>query len=226
MAEPADAHGPLGRAPLAARQIEAAATFVAAHHGVARLSLVAHSWGTIAAGRFAQDRPDLVDRLVFFGPVVAREGAPAGGAAPAWRLISLADQWSRFVEDVPAGAEPVLAERHFAEWGPLYLASDPDGRGRRPDGVKVPAGPSADIAQAWAGRIAYDPREITAPLAILRGEWDSLVTDADARCLFDRLTASPVKRDVKIGRATHLMHLETARTALHAETRAFLLGEA
>ena len=226
MAEPADAHEPLGRAPLAARQIEAAARFILAHHGVPRLSIVAHSWGTIATGRFAQDRPDLVDRLVFFGPIVTREGAGSGDVPPAWRLCSLPDQWSRFVEDVPATAATVLSERHFAEWGPLYLASAPDSAERLPASVKVPGGPAADIIAAWSGQMAYDPAEIAAPLAIIRGEWDSLVPDADARRLFDRLTASPVKRDVKIGRATHLMHLETGRTALHAETRAFLLGEA
>lgn len=226
MAEPADAHEPLGRAPLAARQIEAAAQFIMAHHGVPRLSIVAHSWGTVATGRFAQDRPDLVDRLVFFGPIVPRAGAASGDVPPAWRLCSLQDQWSRFVEDVPATAPPVLSERHFAEWGPLYLASDADSAKRQPPSVKVPGGPSADIAAAGSGQMVYDPAAIIAPLAIIRGEWDGLVTDADARRLFDRLTASPVKRDVKIGRATHLMHLETGRTALHAETRAFLLGEA
>jgi pimeloyl-ACP methyl ester carboxylesterase len=118
----------------------------------------------------------------------------------------------------------VLSERHFAEWGPLYLASDPGAAERRPPAVRIPAGPSADIADAWAGRLAYDPGRITAPLAVLRGAWDSLSTDADARWLLDRLGASPEMRDVKIGGATHLMHLETARTRLYAETRAFLEG--
>src|SRR5438876_3219497 len=48
------------------------------------------------------------------------------------------------------------------------------------------------------GKLAYDPVYVRAPLAIVRGEWDSMCTDADARWLFDALSGSPTKRDVKI----------------------------
>jgi hypothetical protein len=59
----------------------------------------------------------LVDRLVLFGPIAwrARRGEPQ--LLPAWRLISLIDQWERFTADVPAGAAPALSRRHFEEWG-------------------------------------------------------------------------------------------------------------
>jgi len=59
----------------------------------------------------------------------------------------------------------------------------------------------------------------------VRGEWDGLVRDADARRLFDAFSRSPNKRDLKIGRATHLMHLEAMRGALWRESIAFLLGD-
>jgi hypothetical protein len=49
--------------------------------------------------------------------------------------------------------------------------------------------------------------------------------DADARWLFDALKASPERRDIKIGRATHLMHLEENRFALYRETECFLNGD-
>ena len=48
--------------------------------------------------------------------------------------------------------------------------------------------------------------------------------DEDARWLFDAFTASPIKRDIKISRATHLMHLEAMRYALYRESIAFLAG--
>ena len=48
--------------------------------------------------------------------------------------------------------------------------------------------------------------------------------DADAHWLFNAFTQSPVKRDVKIGRGTHLMHLETMRLALWQESISFLRG--
>ena len=64
-----------------------------------------------------------------------------------------------------------------------------------------------------------------APVALIRGEWDGLIPDDDPRWLFDAFKASPIKRDIKISRGTHLMHLEIMRAALYRETNAFLLGE-
>jgi pimeloyl-ACP methyl ester carboxylesterase len=90
--------------------------------------------------------------------------------------------------------------------------------------VKVPSGPAQEIAEAQTGRLAYDPALIKAPVEIVRGGWDHLVTDADAQWLFDALSASPIKRDIKIGRGTHLMHLEAMRYALYRESATFLLG--
>ncbi|MEZ5830760.1 MAG: hypothetical protein R3D05_06235 [Dongiaceae bacterium] len=118
----------------------------------------------------------------------------------------------------------VPSRRHFDDWGERYLDCDPGSRRRDPVGVKVPAAPSDDIRRAWSGDLAYDPARVQAPVAILRGEWDSLIPDRDARWLFDAFTSSPFKRDIKIGRATHLMHLETMRYALYRESIAFLQG--
>jgi hypothetical protein len=51
-----------------------------------------------------------------------------------------------------------------------------------------------------------------------------LLDRCDAKWLFDSLKNSSVKRDVKIARATHFMHLEAGRFDLYEETRAFLDG--
>jgi pimeloyl-ACP methyl ester carboxylesterase len=125
---------------------------------------------------------------------------------------------------VPAGESPVLSRRQFIEWGERYLDSDPASRRQTPAGVRTPTGPWYDIACAHHGDLAYDPAEVCAPVAIIRGEWDSLCTDADAAWLMAALASSPLRRDVKIGRATHLMHLEAGRFALYRETEAFLCG--
>jgi pimeloyl-ACP methyl ester carboxylesterase len=224
MSEPAEAHAPLCRAEDASVQIDAAVRFILQRHRVSRVSLVAHSWGTIAAGRFAAAHPELVERVVLFGPISRRsprrqEMPPPAGA---WRIVTLDQQWARFVEDVPKGEAPVLSRAHFDEWGVRYLDSDPGSRNHDPVGVKVPMGPAVDIQQAWAGSLAYDPGLMRAPVAIIRGEWDGLLPDEDARWLFDAFTATPMKRDIKISRATHLMHLEAMRHALYRETITFL----
>jgi pimeloyl-ACP methyl ester carboxylesterase len=225
MAGPADAAPPLGRAEEAREQIRAAVRYILRRAEAPRVSLIAHSWGTIAAGGFAAAHPALVERLVLFGPIARRAPPAVPPPTPAWRIVSLGEQWLRFTEDVPAGERPVLSRPHFEDWGARYLDSDPESRARTPQGVKVPAGPVVDIARAWAGELAYDPAAIEAPVAILRGEWESLVPDADARALFEALRSSPMRRDVKIGRATHLMHLEEMRLALWRESILFLLGD-
>ena len=226
MDQAADQHPPLCNAQAGGEQVEAAARFILDRQGVPRLSLISHSWGSMPAGRFAGRHPELIDRWVLFGPISRRpprryESAPSG---PAWRVVTVEDQWRRFIEDVPPSEPPVLSRTHFDEWGERYLDSDIGSRSRDPAGVKIPTGPFIDILRAWHGELGYDPALVRAPVALIRGEWDGVVRDEDARWLFDAFSASPIKRDIKINRATHLMHLETMRGALYRETNAFLLG--
>jgi hypothetical protein len=71
------------------------------------------------------------------------------------------------------------------------------------------------IPTAIGGELAYDPGLVRASVAIIRGEWDSMCTDEDARWMFDPLKSSPMRRDIKIGRAMHLMRPEKNRHALY-----------
>jgi len=111
------------------------------------------------------------------------------------------------------------------DWGKQYLDSDPESRSRDPAGVKTPLGPFSEIIKAWHGQLAYDPSQVRAPVAIIRGEWDGLILDDDAHWLFNAFTQAPAKRDIKIGRGTHLMHLEAMRPALWRESIGFLQGD-
>ncbi|MGB8401377.1 alpha/beta fold hydrolase [Bradyrhizobium sp.] len=223
MAQPAPMTGdPLGRAPAAAAQIERAIRSILADTGAARVSIIAHSWGTMPTGLLATQHPELIDRIVFFAPVVRREIMKEVPALGPWRFLTIEEQHRRFVEDVPAGHPPVLLDRHFADWSAQYLRSDPTSSTRTPPSVKTPNGPVADIMAAWSGTLAYDPARITSPVAIIRGEWDGLCKDADAAWLLAVLTSAPEKRDIKIAKATHLMHLEQSRGALYRAAVDFL----
>ena len=82
------------------------------------------------------------------------------------RIVTVPDQWARFIEDVPASEAPVLDRAHFADWGERYLDCDAEARRRDPPGVKIPTGPFADILAAWHGELAYDPGAVRAPVAI------------------------------------------------------------
>jgi pimeloyl-ACP methyl ester carboxylesterase len=224
MAESPDGCDPLCTVEDAWRQLELAVRFICQHHATERISLIAHSWGTIVAGRFATGCPRRVARLVLFGAIARRDGEAAPPHCPPWRLVSLQDQWQRFTAEVPAGELPVLSRRHFDQWSERYLDSDPESRTRTPPSVRTPSGPWSDIARAWTGDLGYDPSRVRAPVAIIRGEWDSMCNDADAAWLFAAFTGSPIRRDVKISRGTHLLHLEASRYALYRETQTFLAG--
>ena len=226
MDRPADANPPLCTARDAAAQLDAAVAFILGHQNIASLSLISHSWGAMPACLVASAHPARIDRLVLFAPIGSRgprryETPPV---FPAWRIVTPADQWTRFVEDVPDHEPPVLSRGHFETWSERYLDSDPESRRREPHGVKTPLGPFSEIIAAWHGRLGYEPAQVRAPVAIIRGAWDGLLQDDDARRLFDSFTMAAAKRDIKIGRGTHLMHLETMRGALWDESIAFLRG--
>ena len=213
---------PLGRAPEAADQIERAVRFILKETGAKRVTIIAHSWGTMAVGHFAGVHPELVDRLVLFGPIGRRDGPPSTEMLTPWTYVTVAEQHARFVKTVPKTSSPVLVEQDFPRWGQTYLASDPASATRDPPSVRIPNGPEADIAAAWSGRFSYDPSLIRAPTLIIRGEWDTSSSAADVAWLEAALTGSPHVADVKVPRATHLMHLEEGRKALYAATNAFL----
>ncbi|PRC91067.1 alpha/beta hydrolase [Solimicrobium silvestre] len=210
----------------ATEQLHCCVQFILSHHAASRLSIIAHSWGSIPTCRLASIYPTLIDRLVLFGPI-ARRGPRRYEVAPtatAWGLVTIENQWKRFVEDVPPGVVPVLSQVHFDDWAEHYLDSDPGSRLRDPASVMVPSGPVNDILRAWHGQLGYEPAMVRAPVALIRGEWDGLIPDQDARWLFDAFTASPNKRDIKISGGTHLMHLEAMRFALYRESISFLHG--
>jgi len=222
MSEPADRHLPLGRAPEAATQIEAVLELIEREAGPRPVALVAHSWGSMPAGLVASARPDRVARLVLFAPIASRtNGAPP--TLPAWSDVTVEAQHARFIEDVPKDHPPLLVA--FDRWAPTYLASDPEAAKRRPPAVRIPNGPRTDNAEAWSGRLAWNPAELTRPLAIVRGAWDSLCTDTDAAMLLAAAASAPQRHDRKLEAGTHLMHLETGRRALYETVGHALKGE-
>ncbi|MBA7471546.1 hypothetical protein ES707_06852 [subsurface metagenome] len=219
MSASAASAAPLVRAAEAALQIGAVVDHIRRERAGSPVHLVAHSWGSIAAGLFAGDHAEAIGRLVLFGPIARRQvsGLPPADGIGAWRDVSIADQLKRFVEDVPPSHPPVLIEPALAEWGPAYLATDPDSIKRTPPAVRIPSGSQADIIAAMSGQLGYEPCRVLAPTLIVRGAWDNLCQNADAAWLIDALGASE-KADVVIPAATHLMHLEHGRDDLFAAT--------
>ena len=223
MRAPAAGSAPIGRAAEAAIALGAVVDQIRSTRGIVRVHIVAHSWGTMVAGLLASERAETVGRVVMFAPFAQRQmtGLPSPNGIGAWRDVSVAGQLKRFVEDVPPGHAPVLLEPDLAEWGPAYLATDPEALSRAPAAVRIPNGPQADVIAATSGRLAFDPGKVGSPTLIVRGAWDRLCHDGDAAWLMERLGARE-KTDVVIPAATHLMHLERGRDGLFAATADWL----
>ena len=214
--------GPVGRTEEAQKQITRAVDFLLDKEGTTRVSIIAHSWGTLPAGAFTAAHPEKIDKLILFGPIAQRNMAIPDQGLPPTQLITVKAQHDRFISDTPKDHPAVINDTHFAAWGQAFLASDPQSGRHTPPAVSVPTGPIVDIGAAWSGHFPYDLADIAVPTLIVRGEWDSLSTDADAAWLMNSLTGTPTKRDVKIPRGGHLMHLESARTGLYRAVGDFL----
>lgn len=213
---------PYGRHAAAARQIGAVLRHIRNARPDARIHVIAHSWGTLPAQQAAIDYPDLVSRLVLFGPVATRDEAAPAEPAPAWILVDEAYQRPRQRSGLPEREPTPVDEAEIDRWCAAYLASDPTASQRTPRSAKVPNGPGADIDALWAGERLVDSARIRQPTLIVRGGWDHVTTDADAARLFDALSGTADKRDVKISGGNHWLHLQPRREALWAETLSFL----
>lgn len=215
---------PWGRAEAAASQVIAVLEHIRRERPGVPIHVVAHSWGTLPARLAAIARPDLVARLVLFGPVARRDGPQAAPAPrePAWTLVTAAQQRPRQRTGMPDGLPTPVDDAELERWCEAYLDSDPTSRSRTPRSAKVPNGPGADIDALWSGTPLVDDSRIRQPTLVVRGEWDHVTTDADAARLFAALTGAADRREVKIAGGNHWLHLQPRRRALWAETLSFL----
>jgi pimeloyl-ACP methyl ester carboxylesterase len=227
MSEPANAHSALGRIRPVAAQVEAAMRFILERSSLARLSLLAHSWGTNIAAIVAIRNPTRIDKMALFGPVTHRQAPTnvvAAAVVPAWNTVSVGDWRQIFDADVPEKYRPHFADSHFELWANSYLTGDPESGRRMPPSVKIPWGGMADVFELWNGGMMYEPSELTVPTLIVRGEWDSYSTDADAYWLYSNLINAPQRRDVKIGYGSHFMFYEPSRFDLYEVVGSFFQG--
>ncbi|OEZ63008.1 alpha/beta hydrolase [Duganella sp. HH105] len=226
---PQDDAIPAGRLHDVQAQLHRVVRAVRERNGGRRVMLLAHSWGGSVAACYAGEHPQELSALVLFAPIVTRSAATVAGAyvpaaagmASHYPLTAWA-QYRRFVEDVPRGQPQLLSEAHFQQWSTAFLASDADAASRTPPAVLTPAGPQIDVRALWSGHALYDPARIGTPMLLVRGEWDSVCSDADAVRLLATLGGS-VKVCKTIPRATHLMHLESSRGLLYNAVNDFLL---
>ena len=114
--------------------------------------------------------------------------------------------------------DPAVDER----WAAQFAASSPRIADDPPGVLRIPEGPNADIEQAQAGIYPYDPKRVEAPVFVVYGSYDVVLTDATAASFTERFSSSPMKWRLRIDDGTHVMHLDRSRRSLYESVAAFM----
>jgi pimeloyl-ACP methyl ester carboxylesterase len=224
MLEAAELGSPVTRAREAAGQSGLAVDYMHKKRGMSTVHIVAHSWGTIPAATFAAEHSDQLQSLTLFGPIVAVAAPDIDNSdRGAWFSITAQARLEqlRFKDVVPAGMallEPAIEQK----WAAEFAASSLRLSGDAPTVIRIPMGPRVDIGAAMTGKFPYSPKDITVPVFIVFGSYDSVVNDAGASALLAKFSASPLKWLLRIDDGTHVMHLERNRRSLYESVDGFI----
>lgn len=226
MDTPAETNPPVADTAQAVEDVTRAVDFILSRRGTPRLVLVGWSWGATIAGSYATQLSDRVERLVLYGPQWLRDGpAPAEAdiaRLPAWRAVDPRLARDIWLKAVPADRrDEVLPSSQFQIW--LHAVHDSDPAPPAPGMVRAPNGVVLDAMRYWgSGKPVWQPERVTMPTLVIQGEWDAEAPPAMGMVLFTKLTSTPMKRYVMIGRATHAALIETNRVQLYRAIQQFL----
>lgn len=214
---------PVNRATEAAAQIALAVDYLRKIRGLAKVHLIAHSWGTLPAAAYAASQPHALVSLTLFGPITPVAHPEDEPVRVAWWGISAQARYRqlRYADVLPP--DMVLLEPAVdALWATRFAASAPHVAGDPSGQLRIPAGPLADIGEAHAGRYPYAAGDVRAPVFVVYGDHDTVVGDAEAATFLARFVASPLRWRLRIDHGTHVMHLEQARRSLYESVDAFV----
>ena len=192
---------------------------VRAHFGLARMTLVAHSYGPLLAATYAIAHADRVKRMVFFGPVPPRRGMfwTRFGQSFATRIDSASrrrmNDANRRMND-PAQDQRRGCRDYWVE-GVRPRLAEPDRTSAMIRADFCAASPAAIVYGLsttnrvvmgsygdWDIRAAL--KNVSAPTLIVHGEQESIPMDL----VEEWVTALPHARLVKVPRAAHFAYVE------------------
>jgi pimeloyl-ACP methyl ester carboxylesterase len=225
MDQPAAANKPIVNTQTAANDYGAAANYVRAKRGVARLTVLGWSWGTAITALYTTQNNDKVNRLVLYAPIWLRQTkslTDTGAALGAYRTVTVEAARKRKDTGIPAGKKP-MPDAWFDAWAKATFASDPVGAKANPPYVRAPNGVVQDGRDYWgAGKPYLNPADIRVPTMLVLAEWDADTPTYMAQTLFPLLVNAEPKRLVIIGEGTHSIINERNRLQLFREVQLFL----
>jgi pimeloyl-ACP methyl ester carboxylesterase len=178
--------------------VDAIVRFARQRSEVARVDLVGWSWGSLVAGMYAGVHGGSIRRLVLFAPLYDRKWPERHQTSKAWYPVKRETFYRYF--------DPAKEERAILDEVVESLFRFSEG-----DELRLPNGPYADL-YGPASPI-WDPKKVTVPVLVVRGDRDQASLDVHAGKLFADLVSSPIRRYVVIGGADHFAF----RTMKHRE---------
>jgi pimeloyl-ACP methyl ester carboxylesterase len=225
MDQPAERNKPIVNSDTAARDYAAAADWVRARRGIAKLNVIGHSWGTVITGLYASRHTDKVQRLVLYAPVWLRQTASLtdqGGTLGAYRQVTATQARARKEAGLRPGIQ-LQSDAWFEAWSQAVFESDPVGRLATPKYVRAPNGSTDDGRNYWSKGIPlYDPALIKNPTLLILAEWDADTPTYMAQTLFPLMkNANPKKLSI-LSEGSHSIMNEVNRFSLFNEVARFL----
>ena len=236
MNAPPDEHPPFSRARHAVADIGVAVSAILQRRSVQSIDLIGFSWGSIIAGWYASGHAAEVRRLVLYAPLFAeknamwldRIGDPAdtrrlAGHFGAYRLITRDDVFARWNGDVSGDPRDVREDGVVEKLFETLAANDPRAGLHHPPAFRCPNGAFADLIEVFNGRPLYDPRTITTPVLLVRGERDTTSTRTDMQRLQSAI-GSAEKSCLEIPGGSHFLCIEKNHMSLYRAITAHLAG--
>jgi alpha-beta hydrolase superfamily lysophospholipase len=193
--------------------LAAATELVISETGQKRLHFMGESSGALRAAAFAMVRPERVDRLVLNAftytgrnsPTLAKRAEQLGYFRTHNRRLRDREMIrSIFTRDHPGTSDPAVAEA-LADAELVF-------------GDQVPTGTYLDMT---ANLPVVDPREVQAPVMIVRGEHDGIASEEDLLDFFRQLP-NPDRQFVVLPGAAHALVFGHNRHQLWHTVHAFL----
>ena len=178
----------------AAEDIAAAATLILEHEGRKSLDVLGWSWGTVTAGRFAAENPELVRRLVLYAPIVAGLGD-----------VDVEDEfnhntWIHAAGDFQKNADGSI---NYAITEPEVVSTFQSNCWRY-DKDSSPNGGRKDLLVAPTERL-IPTEDIEVPVLIIAGSKDEYVSPELCREAFKTLTNKASRLEIIDGAANAMM---------------------
>lgn len=198
----------------AAEDLEAVVRYVRSVRAVARVHVLAWSWGTQYAGLFVAAHPEWVDRYVSYAQMHAGSADIARRRArldfyrtTPWSTIPREGWKARFSSNTPPGlTDPAVLEA-FAD---AAAATE----------TRTNTGPQLDMVTRLP---MVDPEKIVVPTLLIHGEFDDVADPAGLLPFFAALS-HPDRRYVIIPKAGHMMHFQAGRQRFVEAVLDFLRG--